>query len=536
MTVRVAISQGPVIMKWRTFITLLAVASLTSCLDDLGTNTQDSLNPSVDDELGEEYEPYQAGRGKANGLQGVGEALKFSEACESGETLTIAAVGDVLLHSRLQKQAFRENTSFTSLWWGVSDLLKTADVTYANLEGPTAKGTDARGRDVMDPGPIFDDYVYTSYPMFNYHPSLLDSLQEAGVDVVSTANNHSLDRRSLGVDRTISELQSRSLQFTGTRKKGADDPWFAITDTNGFRLAWLACTYSTNSIPDNHDQVLRCYEHRDEVLAEVRALSAREDIDVVVVTPHWGVEYRATPNKKEIDLAHELLEAGAMLVLGGHPHVNQPWEKYTTTDGREGFVIYSLGNFVSGQRHLARRSTILLYVSLVRNDLGETNVAGATYVPLHMTNYGDGSMSVEAIDRAGGNGDSREFTVGMFGLWNLSLPRIPVETTAYCEGGWEPAHPLDGWVGGSCTAEVNVCGTAACAEDFPGGMCTIPCERVCPDKAGRAGTFCVAGPTVDTEICVPKCESDDGCRPGYTCAQQERNGEPGVNAMVCVAR
>src|SRR5690606_29929564 len=105
-----------------------------------------------------------------------------------------------------------------SLWKGVKDLLQKADITYANLEGPTASGTNAYGRNVTDPGLRFDNVVYTSYPMFNYHPTLLDDLIASGVDVVSTSNNHSFDRRSLGADRTTDALEQRGIAFTGTRR------------------------------------------------------------------------------------------------------------------------------------------------------------------------------------------------------------------------------------------------------------------------------------------------------------------------------
>ena len=503
---------------------------LIGCSTDIDDPVDAPADLSADGEAGDDYVALDPARGKADGLRELGEPLEFAAACDSGDTLTIAAVGDVLLHGRLQKQAFADADGYTSLWIGIKDLLQDADVTYANLEGPTAEGVLTSGREGQDPGRRFDDRVYTSYPMFNYHPSLLDELMASGVDVVSTANNHSLDRRTLGADRTIDALEARGLPFTGTRRKGSDAPWYTFTDNAGFRLAWLACTYGTNGIPDNHHQVLGCYSDRERVVELVKELSARDDVDAVIVTPHWGSEYQAFPNRKEIDLGHELLDAGALAVIGSHPHVLQPWERHVTPDGRETFILYSLGNFVSGQTHLARRSTLLLYLSLVRGKDGVTRVAGTRYVPLHMTSA-NGRLTLEAIDRAGKNADSRALTVEMFGLWNLTLPATPVALTPQCEGGWEPAHPLDGWIGGQCQGS-EVCGGATCDVTLGGGTCTEACDRFCPDSTGRAGTFCIDGADGSGQ-CVPKCDADTDCRGGFTCQPQARHGEPGVEAKVC---
>ena len=409
----------------RPLIVCVALGSLIACTAD-----NPDGEPSDDSEDGDEYEPYAP---KADNNNGLGGPISFTQACAPGPRTTIAAVGDVLLHGPLQQQAIaREGRGrFTSLWEPVEDLLSAATVTYANLEGPTAKGVAATGRAVTDPGFRFDGTVYSSYPQFNYHGSLEEDLVASGIDVVSTANNHAMDRRQLGADRTIERLQEVGLAFTGTRHRDRlTAPWHALTTQGGFRLAWIACSFSTNGLPDPSQQVLGCWDDEAELKREIAALRATPGIDAVIVTPHWGEEYTANPSREQRDLAKRLLDAGATLILGSHPHVLQPWEKYRTADGRETFVIYSLGNFVSGQAQLARRSTILLYVGLTRTSTG-TVVNGVSYVPLIM-NTRDGVRAVEAIDRAGGSVDSRRATVGMFGATNLQDPARPIATTPAC--------------------------------------------------------------------------------------------------------
>ncbi|MCK5798306.1 MAG: CapA family protein, partial [Deltaproteobacteria bacterium] len=450
--------------------------------------------------------------------------------------LVIAAVGDVLLHTGLQKQGLADPEGFVSLWSDAADLLAAADVTYANLEGPVAPGVDRYGHDVKDPGARFDKVVYTSYPQFNYYHSLVDDLKRTGIDIVSTANNHALDRRSLGADRTIDELHRAGLAFTGTRKQGdTKTPWYAVTRNAGFTLAWIACTFSTNGIPDKYGQVLRCYRDADTLAANVRTLASRDDIDAVIVTPHWGAEYQATPQKKQRDLAHRLLDAGATAILGSHPHVLQPYEKYRTVDGREAFVIYSLGNFVSGQNHLPRRSTMLLYLGLTRRPDGQVVVNGARYVPLNMgRTYPAGGVryGVQVIDRHGGPGNSRALTVGMFGLWNLHRPWNDPVPNVSCDAAWQPPHAHDGWIGGSCASSV-ACGGTTCETGLPGGFCTTPCDGICPDEAGRPTTFCADLGVDDKGSCVLRCSTDLDCREGYRCVETPRYGQSSVIVKTC---
>jgi poly-gamma-glutamate synthesis protein (capsule biosynthesis protein) len=251
--------------------------------------------------------------------------------------------------------------------------------------------------------------------MFNYHPSLVADLKDAGIDVLLTANNHALDRQSLGVDRTIEAIQAAGLPYTGTRHRGRmDAPWYAVTPATvggvTYNVAWLGCTYGTNEIPDPNHQVLYCYEQQDEVLATLRDLAARPDIAAVFLVPHWGREYRHDPNPPQRKLALAALEAGATGVIGTHPHVLEPFETYRTSDGRETFVAYSLGNFISGQSSLARRTSVILLLALMPDGKGKLAMSDLRFIPTHVVPE-DGGYFVEAIDRAGRGLKSRELAL-----------------------------------------------------------------------------------------------------------------------------
>lgn len=366
--------------------------------------------------------------------------LAFTGACEAStsDVVTIAAIGDVLMHHELQKQAYASKDGFGVLWSGVADILGKTDLSYANLEVPIAEGLTKDGP-AKDPGKSFDNAVYTGYPFFNAHPSLAAALATVGIDVVSTANNHALDRGSEGLVRTLDALDAAKIVHTGTRRT-ASEPWHTVTEAKGMRIAWLACTLHTNFGKDDKGQVLHCFKQTKQVLAEVAKLAKLADVDAVIVTPHWGKEYDPVPQTKQRDLAKKLVDAGATAVIGAHPHVLQPWEKLAAADGREAFVHYSLGNFAHHQRSLERRSSIVLVLGLARGGKGaKATVVGARYVPIHVRMEGDKqAFFVEAIDRVGGPDDARKLVVDMYGAANLLAPDEAVDVAPHCEPGWKP--------------------------------------------------------------------------------------------------
>lgn len=331
------------------------------------------------------------------------ETMTFSAACKPGKRIVIAAVGDLLFHNSLQQRALSRKSGFRPFWKPVARVIADADIAYANLEGPTAQGVAAGGRKMRDPGRRVDRRVYgyrLPYLSFNYHPSLLSDLLTAGFDVVSTANNHGLDRGALGVDRTIDNLDGIKLSFTGTRsRKDMSRAWSTVVEARGISVAWLACTYSTNGIPDRNGQVLFCYKQRDEVLKEIARLTADPKIDAVILTPHWGNENSHHPNPRQRQLARAAIDAGAAAVIGAHPHVLQPWTTYVTEHDREGFIAYSLGNFVSNQRRLPQRVGLVLLLQLVKVGQAKAEVAAAGYIPTWVS-IGNEHQVGEAPDRS----------------------------------------------------------------------------------------------------------------------------------------
>ena len=345
----------------------------------------------------------------ASGAQPPAPApIYFHDACAAGDRVTIAAVGDLLFHFNLQRQALAKGENFARFWERVDPILRHADIVYGNLEGPAALAVTPGGREIKlaptlatktatstTPKPdarVYDHRFYAGGEnmvlVFNFHPSAVADIKAGGFTIVSTANNHAADRGSLGIDRTIDALEAAKLAFTGTRRRGETleaRPWSTLTRARGFTIAWLACTFSTNGMPDPYGQVLACFgphgETRPEVLDAIRTLAARPDVDAVILTPHWGIEYQPHPDAQQRRLAHEAIDAGATAVIGSHPHVLEPWEKYTAADGREGLIVYSSGNFISGQVRTEQRAGLISLVELTRTADHKVRITAAGYVP-----------------------------------------------------------------------------------------------------------------------------------------------------------
>lgn len=308
--------------------------------------------------------------------------LTFTTACSSSNKQAILSfVGDILIHKALYQVVVADTKHFSQIWQKTDPLIKKADYSVANLEGPAAMGIDGRGQDRGDIGFVYDGSVYSGTNMvFNYHPRIMSDLKNSGYDLIQTANNHAMDRFSIGVDKTLDAAAVAGLNTTGSvRANETQAPFFHIESINGVNVAFLSCTENTNGIPDNGGQILLCLT--EKTLTIIKKLNSMSTIDSVIVLPHWGIEYKHTPEAFQKSWARKYLEAGATAVIGSHPHVLQPWEKYVTSDNRETLILYSLGNFVAGQRGLARKVGPVAYIGLSKVGGAKAKIHGVGYTP-----------------------------------------------------------------------------------------------------------------------------------------------------------
>ena len=254
------------------------------------------------------------------------------------EDIRIKAAGDILVHTPIKKHAYNSGkdgkSDFTKNFEEMKDFMKDADYTVANFEGT-----------------INPDRPLSDYPMFNVSKDILPTLKDIGIDGLTTANNHCLDTRFEGLESTIDNIDGQDIDYYGTQK--TPDNRIKIVDVKNAKLAILAYTDNLNGM----DPVLDTTEKKASVnmlepetikadIAKVREMGA----DIVIMYPHWGAEYTEKALPQYVDLARKMIDWGADVVCGNHPHVVQPTEWYTNPEGKKGWIIYSMGNFLSNQR------------------------------------------------------------------------------------------------------------------------------------------------------------------------------------------
>lgn len=275
-------------------------------------------------------------------------------ACQRTQASTIAFVGDLIFQGDLQSAALAPGSSYRRFWESVDQFLGAVDGVYGNLEGTLSHNITHRGDIVTGTAPPLFADVYSSSPEslnFNYHPRLATELRASGFRVISTANNHALDRGSIGVDQTIEQLERNGITPIGTRHSQlSTTAWERVTRIGGLNIGWVACTYGTNGHLDVADQVLECYSEREQVLAAIRSLAERTDVDAVFFVPHWGIEDLLVIARRQRALAQDAAAAGATAIVGTHPHILQEWEWLTEPSQGSALVVYSTGNFISAQQ------------------------------------------------------------------------------------------------------------------------------------------------------------------------------------------
>ncbi len=304
-------------------------------------------------------------------------AASWAEAsCPRGpRAVRISFVGDILVHKVLFQSATTSSERFKILWKDLIPTMRSADYMVGNLEGPVAPKLKVGGIEAaQDPGFKHDGTVYSGTNfLFNYHPYIIDDLLASGFDLVTTANNHTMDRGSAGVLKTIAQLQSKGLAFVGTTTKDQAVPFLRSTVVKGLRVGFIACTEALNGFSDPHKLSLSC--RSSQVTELVKASRAANQATIVL--PHWGAEYQGMPNAQQRRWAHAWIDAGATAVVGSHPHVLQTVE-WRGKARDTGLIVYSLGNFVAAQKDIARRASAIAHLDFTPDG----RLAGFSHTPI----------------------------------------------------------------------------------------------------------------------------------------------------------
>ncbi|MBP9924781.1 MAG: CapA family protein [Cyclobacteriaceae bacterium] len=278
--------------------------------------------------------------------------------------LSLLFVGDFMQHDSNIAAAYDAQSkkyNYASCFEYVAPIVRSADLAIGNLE-LTLAGSPYKG-----------------YPQFSAPDALAIELKRIGMDILVTANNHSLDRRRKGLERTLKVLDSLEILHTGTFRDSLErsSVYPLLVEKNGFMFSLLNYTYGTNGIAVTKPNIVNLID-TVEIKADLEKARSQHS-DAIIVFMHWGIEYQSLPNQEQKKLAALCLRGGAKLVIGSHPHVLQPmvWNK-----SEDQLIAYSLGNFVSGQRPRYRDGGAMLWVELQkvsRQGISVTSIKKAEY-------------------------------------------------------------------------------------------------------------------------------------------------------------
>ena len=333
------------------------------------------------------------------------------------DTISLAIVGDLMCHSQQFESAKKDSGyDFKPAFASVKKYLESADFAFGNLETVTA------GASVK----------FTGYPMFNTPVEYLDAAKDAGFDVLTNANNHSLDRGFSGIQKTIEELDKRSIFHTGTARTLNERNTPLILNKNDTKLGVLAYTYGTNGIkiPEGKEFCVNIIDTTQIKIDIVKSKAA--GADAVLVFVHWGIEYQRFGNETQKMLESFIHKNGALLVLGSHPHVLQP-SNVSSSNLKSGFTIFSLGNFISAQRKQYTDCGIILRVKLIKNTVtGEVSINNVDYVPTYVsTQNGFRILSVSDAIKAINNGDTKNISYTSSIAEQQRIKEVWTETTTH---------------------------------------------------------------------------------------------------------
>lgn len=288
-------------------------------------------------------------------------------------TVKLTLLGDIMCHpSQYEAAKTAEGYDFRPSFEDIQSDTANADLTLANLE------TALAGQEM----------TYSGYPSFNTPEEMAYALKETlGVDVVSTANNHALDRNYSGLCRTIDFLDTYGLKHTGTYKTEEDSEKVLIENVSGVAMAFLSYTYATNGItlPKDKGYAIN-YLNKDKIKQD--AQDAREaGADMIIASLHWGTEYAAEPSAEQTDLARWIFENTEVdIISGNHVHAVQPITfikvvNKSTGKEKEGLVIYAQGNFMSDQKTDTANMGIAINIILNTHSGGKPTIDYLEYYP-----------------------------------------------------------------------------------------------------------------------------------------------------------
>lgn len=270
--------------------------------------------------------------------------------------VTMVMVGDNLIHQTIYQSVAHTDYDFKPIYQEIKPYISLFDLAFINQE--TILGGTEIG--------------LSSYPAFNSPYELGDALVDAGFNLISLANNHTLDRGEIGVKNSVNYWNEQPVITSGS-VLNIDDDQVKVFEKNNIRFAFVAYTYGTNGIRHPGGKSFLANVYSDTKAAnDLRQI--KDKVDIIIVSMHWGDEYQNYPNEEQKRIAQYLSSLGAQIIIGHHPHVIQPIE---IINNDKTVVIYSLGNFLSDQKGINRLigMAVSLIITKVESQIVKINIS-----------------------------------------------------------------------------------------------------------------------------------------------------------------
>lgn len=281
---------------------------------------------------------------------------------------SVLVTGDMLVHTQLWQQAQQDAAAagkpgldFVPLLEGQRRYIRNSDLAICHQETPVA-------------GP---DGPFSAYPSFNVPPQIITAAKEVGYQACTTASNHTIDRGTDGLLRTLDHLDAAGLKHTGSYRTESESRGILIMQTPAAKIALIQATYGLNGLVPDHPWQVDMLDAPTMIAKaeEARALGA----DIVLAALHAGDEYAGAPNMQQQEVAHALVDSGQFnLVYGHHTHSVLPIENYKGT-----WIVYGLGNGVTelSPWYVVNNEGLLVRVQFGQDSSGKWSATDLAWAP-----------------------------------------------------------------------------------------------------------------------------------------------------------
>ncbi len=290
---------------------------------------------------------------------------------EENTTVNIAIVGDILCGNAMLEDAnINGEYEFNYLFSDISKYLKEADVAIGTMETN------------------FTNSDYSGYLKCNSPYSFGQAVKNSGINVISTAHNHSLDYDLQGLKNTNTNLKQMGFEVVGT-KNTLEEKNYIVKDVEGIKIAFLAYTYGFSDGAIISTEAEKYVNKFSKEMAKQDLENAKKEAEYICIIMHWGEINNIGATSQQKDVADFLIENGANMIVGSHPAVIEPMQIKQNSAGENVFISYSVGNYTSSLGYENSNLEMILNVQITKDNTGKVLLEKVTYTPVYMYDNGE---------------------------------------------------------------------------------------------------------------------------------------------------